>query len=208
MSTLAAVPEAYLAALPAHLLASPLDFILADHLRQRVLCSLLDRLATRPRFEPDIAREVLAHIETDMAIHVIDEEQDLFPLLRRRAVPGDQLEPVLGQLSTEHAEDGAHAGLIVAGLKAALQSRQDALDAPLRAGLSRFAASQRRHLALENAVVMPLARQRLSPADLAALGGRMAARRGILLAPEAVSPAHQFSRGGGADANGDTAFRE
>ena len=188
MNTLAAMPEAYLSALPAHLLASPLDFILADHLRQRVLCSLLDRLATRLRFEAGIAREVLAHIETDMAIHVIDEEQDLFPLLRRRALPGDQLEPVLGQLSIEHAEDGAQAGHIVAGLQAALDGRREALDEALRTELSRFAVSQRRHLALENAVVMPLARKRLSPVDLKALGERMAARRGILLTPGAMPP--------------------
>lgn len=180
--------EGYLSALPRHLLASPLDFVLADHLRQRVMCSLLDRLAARHRFETEIAREVLAHIETDMAIHVIDEEQDLFPMLRRRALPEDQLEPVLGQLSTEHAEDGAHAGHIVAGLKAALADRHEALDDPLRAALARFAASQRRHLALENAVVMPLAKKRLTPVDLSALGGRMAARRGILLTPGAMPP--------------------
>ena len=175
--------EGYLSALPQHLLASPLDFILADHLRQRVVCSLLDRLAARHRFEVDIAREVLAHIETDMAIHVIDEEQDLFPLLRRRAEPDDHLEPVLGQLSTEHAEDGVRADHIIAGLKVALAGHHEALDESLRAELCRFAGSQRRHLALENAVVMPLAKKRLTPVDLKALGGRMAARRGILLNP-------------------------
>ena len=38
-----------------------------------------------------------------------------------------------------------------------------------------------RHLALENAVVLPIARLRLSAEDLLALSRRLAARRGLVL---------------------------
>jgi len=49
-----------------HLPAPPLDFILADPLCQRVMCSLLGRLAACHRLGTNISREVLVHIETEM----------------------------------------------------------------------------------------------------------------------------------------------
>ena len=45
--------------------------------------------------------------------------------------------------------------------------------------LARFAANERQHLIVENAIVLPLARARLSEDDKQKLGMRMAARRGL-----------------------------
>ena len=44
-----------------------------------------------------------------------------------------------------------------------------------------LALHERRHIALENAVILPIARLRLTPQDLHALSTRMAARRGVFL---------------------------
>ena len=43
-----------------------------------------------------------------------------------------------------------------------------------------FAEAQRRHIAWENNVLLPLARKRLTEADLKELGRNMAAMRGIV----------------------------
>ena len=55
------------------------------------------------------------------------------------------------------------------------------LDPARRKILSEFASQERRHLGLENAVILPIARLRLDADDLATLGRRLAARRGRVL---------------------------
>ena len=163
------------------LLRHPLDYILADHLRQRVLCVLCDSIAIDASLDVEAVSEVVDYLSNDMVVHVIDEEQDLFPLLRRRADPEDDIESVLGRLSGEHAHDETLAREIITGLRDALASPGDTLSARLILSLKQFAHGQRQHLALENATVMPLAKVRLTGKDLKELSGRMAARRGVLL---------------------------
>ncbi len=172
--------EQHLEPLPRELLRKPLDYILADHLRQRVLCVLCERLADADEVNVDLAGEVLEYLKTDMVVHVIDEEQDLFPLIRRRAEPGDEIEVALGQLSGEHADDEQLASLIMNGLEHSLAAPGRPLADDVKDALRSFARNQRHHLALENATVMPLAKIRLTERDLKDLSARMAARRGIL----------------------------
>lgn len=171
----------HLEPLPSELLLKPLDYILADHLRQRVLCVLCEQLADTQQLDVETAGEVLAYLKTDMVVHVIDEEQDLFPLIRRRAQIEDDIEEALGQLSGEHAIEEQLANAITEGLEAALDNPGVGLGDGLRQHLRDFAQNERQHLALENATVMPLAKVRLTERDLQDLAGRMAARRGILL---------------------------
>lgn len=165
------------------LLKRPLDFIVADHHRLRSLCQILENLAgTQP--QGDVPTEaILRCIEHDLPIHVIDEEEDLFPLLRRRASLEDGVERVLGLLSREHVEDDQLAGIIIRGLRGGQGAddpgRGDADE--FRAALHSFARRQRRHIAVENAIVIPLAELRLTAKDREGLARRMAARRGILL---------------------------
>ncbi len=173
--------EQHLEPLPQQLLRKPLEYILADHLRQRVLCILCEQLADADELDVRIATEVMNYLKTDMVVHVIDEEQDLFPLLRRRAQEGDDIEDALGQLSGEHANEEDLAKAITDGLGDALALPNNPLRDQLKQSLRDFAQNERRHLALENATVMPLAKVRLSDRDLNDLAARMAARRGILL---------------------------
>ena len=173
--------EQHLEPLPRGLLHKPLDYILADHLRQRVLCGLCERMAESERVDVDLAAEILHYLKNDMVVHVIDEEQDLFPLIRRRAQAGDDIEEVLGQLSGEHADEELLAKTIIERLEAAIEAPCASLSDDLRSALRGFAHNERQHLALENATVMPLAKVRLTELDLSELAARMAARRGILL---------------------------
>lgn len=167
---------------PPSLLRDPLDFLFIEHYRHRQLCRILEYLAAAPRFEPDLTAKTLDFVRFDLALHVIDEEEDLFPLLRRRCEPEDDIEDVLGRLSGEHATDQEQAKAVRAVLEAALNERRPIAEisgAP--ATLKAFAAHQRSHLALENAIVMPLARRRVTAVDLDAMSKRLAARRGIVL---------------------------
>ena len=161
---------------PSDQLAVPLDYLFAEHFRQRILCWMVDRVADAPERDGACAFAILRFLREDFGMHVRDEEEDLFPLIRRRAQPEDRVEDVLNELSQEHASDHLDATAIVEGLSA---SRTRRLAAAFRGLLHRFAANERRHLIVENAIVLPLARARLTLDDLGNLGRRMAARRGI-----------------------------
>ena len=160
------------------LLSDPLDFFFAEHFRQRKLCNLLERLALAEAVDARLAAEVLGFLQHDMVLHVEDEEADLFPLLRLRCPPEDGIERVLTALAAEHAGDRHLAELVIRGLQRTLQEAQPiAAQAGLREAMIDLARNERRHLALENAVVLPLARLRLATADLAALSANLMRRR-------------------------------
>lgn len=164
------------------LLAEPLDFFFAEHFRHRQLCQLIDQLSATVFFDANRIAEVVDFLRFEAPIHIIDEEEDLFPLLRRRSLPEDDLENVLGVLAAEHKADAVLGQAVRGHLEACLDTRSApgaSLDG--RRDLAAFAAQERRHLALENAVVLPIARLRLTPEDLVGLARRLAARRGRVL---------------------------
>jgi hemerythrin-like domain-containing protein len=161
-------------------LLSPIDYIFADHFRHRTLCRVLDDIAQGAEFDRETVIAALRFLETDYRIHLLDEEEDLFPLLRQRAAAEDCVDEVLDQLSLEHGEEQKTADAVIEKLSAMLGSRgAKPADADFRDQLRRFAAQDRRHLTVENAIVLPLARARLSPGDLRDIGKSMAARRGL-----------------------------
>lgn len=171
--------------LPPELVHEPLNWLFAEHYRHRQLCQLIERVGNATVLLSDEAHEILAFLRQDMPLHVIDEEDDLFPLLRRRCQPADELDSVLGTLSAEHHEDLDRARTLIAELEGALAAgRAPGQDRESRRLFTDFASHERRHIALENAVVLPIARLRLTAADLRSLSIRLAARRGVLLEPE------------------------
>lgn len=170
--------------LPPELIHEPLNWLFAEHYRHRQLCQLIERVGNATVLLSDEAHEILAFLRHDMPLHVIDEEDDLFPLLRRRCQPSDELDSVLGALSAEHRDDLDRTRALIAELERALaDGRVPGHDRENRRLFTEFARHERRHIALENAVVLPIARLRLTVADLRSLSVRLAARRGVLLEP-------------------------
>lgn len=159
----------------------PLAFLAEEHLRQRKVCADLDILALPGGGDRALAAAVLAHIEHEMPAHVLDEEEDLFPLLRRRAEPEDEIDATLSRLDQDHAKGERLAEPAKACL-ADMAARGCAAVGDARACLAELAAHERRHLIVENAIILPLARTRLTETDLRTLALRMAARRGLNLA--------------------------
>ena len=168
-------------AIPENLFREPVDYLYADHFRQRVVCGLLDEIAGDHEAArvPEIAGLVLDYLLRDLPQHVADEEQDLFPRLRARCRPEDEVERILMLLSEEHARDQEVVLALPAGLRSLVEGRPLPQPELFVQAASTFAECQRRHLAWEEGVIFPLARKRLQPDDLAELGRNMAARRGL-----------------------------
>ena len=176
---------------PDDLLSDPIAWFFFEHQRHRQFCDLMQRAAMATTYDEDLIRWLLDFVVHELALHVLDEEEDLFPLMRARAQPEDNLEALLGRLSREHSKDLTRAAAVRHHLETCLRQQ-----APInrnnvrRRALEAFAVQERGHLALENAVVLPLARLRLTERDLLDLSNRLAKRRGI-----ARRPARRTARG-------------
>lgn len=135
------------------------------------MCNALERIADGL---PDIVdirliTAVLPMVQDDLVIHVMDEEDGLFPLMQERVAPEDNFDAVLETLCLEHAADQGFAEELVDQLELLMDRGRP--DNPNMLGymLRGFFEAQRRHLAWENAVVLPLADARLTAKDLKAL---------------------------------------
>ena len=169
--------KARFGALSQSLLATPLDYIRADHKRQRDFYRAVEDFAEADTLDLREAQAIARFISGEEALHVRDEEEGLFPLLRLKTEPSDDIERVLGLLSGEHVVDENEGVKIAEGLRDAIASRATTLDAALRNALRAFTVRKNRHLALENAVVLPIASRRLTSKDLTALTHSIASRQ-------------------------------
>lgn len=164
---------------PTWMLADPLAYILADHGRQRSACAALDAFASAGQLCAATADTVRAFLAHDVPLHFADEEEDLFPAIRLRALREDAIEPILIGLIADHQACRAQLGEIVTALT------RDCCDEPLHlepcigAIMRAYSMTEQRHLAVENGIVIPIAQRRLKAADLAIMSCHMRARRGV-----------------------------
>jgi len=165
-----------------HLFLRPLDFLRSEHDRQLALCERIDTLAEAGRLTPLLAASamLLDYLTRDLPLHCRDEEDDLFPLLRRRGRPPDRVDGILAELDRDHAAELFLGHSIAAALRAA-GAGTPGDPGCLFSDLGAFVAGQRRHIAWENRKVLPLADKRLRPEDLGEMGRNMMLRRGIAL---------------------------
>lgn len=156
----------------------PLEFILAEHLNHRRMCKALERLAAMTDFDPAPITAMVDYIRFDLTLHVIDEEEDFFPLLRTRCLPEDDIEAILQRLSADHETDKSLSAQVRDMLNACLILRKppSVIEGAVEA-LTAFAVNERQHLALENAIIIPIARRRLSEEDIKTLSRRLLTRR-------------------------------
>ncbi len=150
-----------------------------------MICSTLEYLAHDCAADraPENAALVLGYLEHEMPLHIADEEEDLFPQLTLRCGPEDEVDELVTQLSREHATDEKSYLALLTPLRGIVKGQPLTVTAQFAISASAFAARQRRHLWWENGTVLPLARQRLTAADKAEFGRKMAERRGIFSHP-------------------------
>jgi iron-sulfur cluster repair protein YtfE (RIC family) len=165
---------------PTHpsLLGRPLDFIIEDHLRERQICAVIDAIALAAPLNRQAALTVLRFLNEELTVHLRDEAEDLFPLLAKRCTAEDSIEGAIARIRIDQDEALRLLPEVRATLAGCLDSGSD-LSAEGRAILTSFARHVRRHLVAENAILLPIARARLTRADLATLSAHMRARRGL-----------------------------
>ena len=173
---------------PSALLAEPLSWLSAEHDRHRQYCRLVEEVALAPVVMAEAIQELMMFFHHDLPLHIRDEEEDLFALLRQRCAPEDDLERILDNLSADHRSDMDTIATLRGHLEAALRRRQPISNDPeVQRLFIAFVAHERNHVALENAVILPIARLRLTQADLDRLCRRMVARRGLPVLPDRTS---------------------
>jgi len=165
----------------AELFNQPLEFLLSEHYRQRIICNTLEMSPFDPRnaLSNDEIRGIIEYLSVDMPLHLADEELSLFPLLKKRCPPADNIDEILTQLMKEHEVDRPLVARVIGFLNAALADEAIIDFGPYRESTAAMTEAQRRHLAWENSVILPLAKRRLKAADLIDLGRAMARRRGV-----------------------------
>lgn len=166
--------------IPTHpsLLGRPLDFICEDHLRERQVCAMIDGLTMVRSLDRQAVLTVLRFLNEELNVHLRDEAEDLFPLLAKRCTVEDSIEDAINRIRLDQNETLRLLPGVRAALAGCLDTGSD-LSAEERELLTRFAGHVRRHLVAENAILLPIARTRLTRADLATLSAHMRARRGL-----------------------------
>jgi hypothetical protein len=144
----------------------------------REICDALDSVARARSADPDRAGQVLRFLDAGLDPHLRDETEDLFPLLRRRCPPEDDIARALAGIvaDLDAARDDVP---IVREILAACVEAGRGPRASEATRLASFTRHIRRHLIASKAILLPLARARLTPRDLQSLSMRMQARRGI-----------------------------
>ena len=162
---------------------APVEMWLACHERVRRFASLIVRLEAHvARLGADeeaqrSAASIRRYFNEAAPRHHEDEEVDLFPLLRERSGTAEQ--PVLDALERIEADHLA---------MAEVWRRIDATLARISAGdpalldpqtIAEFATRYDQHIDIEENVVLPALRRRLTAADWSSVGRAMAERRGL-----------------------------
>jgi len=174
--------------IPDNLLREPLDFLVADHVRQRKVCNGLDLLLLGSQrtaeasgySEGDVLEAIFTYLSSDFPLHIADKEIDIFPLLRSPRHRDDEVDDLIGTLKRHNATELS----LARDIAGQLQQMKSAMRGKPRpsnfAELSMaFVEQVRRRLAIEEGILLPFARKHLSPADLTRIGHAMAARRNI-----------------------------
>lgn len=157
-------------------LENPLDFIAEDHMREREVCALIDKLVAALPLKTGEKQMITSFLTDRLPHHLADEEIDLFPLMLERCDPDEDIRSVIDKLESDHSHAIADAPTI-ASLVEASGSEASAFTASSRVHMAEFAKQARRHLILENAIILPIARSRLTTDDLAIMRSHMLQRR-------------------------------
>lgn len=173
-------------AAPAPSFDHPLEMLHACHGKILQQCGTLQKLASHltsngcDQQARQAAQDILRYFDTAGQFHHQDEEEDVFPALRRAAGSNQpQLHDLLGRLLSEH--------IVMLGawnaLRPLLLQVADGADIRLpEAVTAKFIGSYTGHIAVEESELLPLAARMLSPQQTATIGKRMAERRGAKFA--------------------------
>jgi len=153
----------------------PLEQIGAEHDHQLQLLTTLEHVIKADDAEEmsRFAPKLLEFFNDDLARHLEHEEKGLFPILKRRCRPSDDLEMIVNQLSYEHELDRDLVEFLLVDLEKIAHGHHNATPARFNINAQAFIETQRRHIEWENRIVLPLARNRLTETDMTELRNLM-----------------------------------
>jgi hemerythrin-like domain-containing protein len=162
----------------------PLEMLAACHERIEAQLCTLERLIEHlsangcDQAAREAATQVMRYFDTAGVEHHRDEDEEIFPLLRRIAAERDRPEvsAVINGLEQDHSTMDNQWSRLRRRLDAIVAGRDARLDAE---EVAPFAWLYRRHMEKESALVLPFAREAIGETARAELGSRMAARRKI-----------------------------
>ena len=162
----------------------PLEMLAACHGRVQQQCDTLLRLQTHlqqhgaDRAAQEAARAVMRYFDTAAGDHHADEELDLFPALLAAAAGTDAafLRDLTASLRADHRLLERNWSVLRTGLQAVTDSCVSTLAS---ADVPGFVQRYARHIAREEAELLPMAARLLSDAELDRIGKAMRARRGL-----------------------------
>jgi hemerythrin-like domain-containing protein len=172
----------------AHDFSNPLGVLSDCHRRIEHFLQLLITVTAQARGgalnaeQRDALEVALRYFEEAEPKHNADEEESLFPRLRASQHPrAAEALAIVGTLAEDHEVAQAHHARVgILGQRWLAAARLSAAAArELATLLDTLATLYRRHIPVEDDELIPLARRILTAEDIAALGGEMAARRGI-----------------------------
>lgn len=172
----------------------PLEMLAACHGRVQAQCATLRRLSAHlARHGADAAAQraaaaVVRYFETAARHHHEDEEIDLFPALIESMAGSDAvcLRELTQSLAAEHRVlEQAWRGLRQ-GLARVVAAEAVALD---DGAVEDFIDRYDRHIAREEAELLPMAQRLLGDAELDRIGRAMRARRGVADPGDVLAPA-------------------
>tara|TARA_R110002074_G_scaffold9848_3_gene38351 strand:+ start:124 stop:693 length:570 start_codon:yes stop_codon:yes gene_type:complete len=166
-------------------LQNPLDFIAEDHMLEREVCAIIDTIVSNASTGKMDCERVVSFLTERLPQHLADEEIDLFPMMLERCVPEDEIQRVIDKLQSDHGHALADTPAVVA-LIDSKDGSSGGLSKEACAQLTEFAVHARRHLILENAIILPIARARLTKHDLDIMRQHMLERRSLDLPPEGL----------------------
>jgi len=162
--------------LPPGLIGSPIDFLFAEHYRQRQAVNVLHLIADGEVREAGV-KKLIKFLKTDFAVHIADEDLSLFPLLQLHCLAEDNIGELIKRLAEEHKKDEAAVVNVTVILEGLLAGH--ALNDEHRKVIRVFAEHIRQHLAMENATLLPIARTRLDDEALVILSKMMKERHDL-----------------------------
>ncbi|MBI2720341.1 MAG: hemerythrin domain-containing protein [Rhizobiales bacterium] len=165
--------------IPVALLNEPLEYIFAYHFHQRVVLATLQHFAEEASASRADADTIKAFLTHDLVLHHADEDDDLFPLVRLRALPEDGLGTVLARLDDDHRRDETRVEEIVRALTRRTEECSVRLSKGVCEMIQSYVTDKNHHSAVENGVLLAIARIRLARKDLKAISRGMKARRGL-----------------------------
>ncbi len=161
------------------------DMLLACHQRIRNFTGIAVRLADATGAAlPEIANAVEAvhrYYSIALPLHEADENDSVYPRLRRNLTDASERASLQAMVDQHGPIDAVVARLVPgwAEVKAHPEKLRSQAD-ELRANAAQLQDLWREHLALEEEIVFPLIRSRLTPDDLNAIHAEMKQRRGIV----------------------------